>query len=131
MKKYILASLVLGISSVVVGLCPAVATADSVPTTHVTGYVYKGNNRFSVPGLMVGITCRDYTTGNTISYSKDTVDASGSYLVGFPAAQCPDSSHIQARAWDTNQLHWGRGIGYSRSLNSKLNLGLVDVGMYW
>lgn len=133
MKKRILTGLLIGVSSVIIGLCPEVALAESKPMTYITGYVLtRWDDPFDVTGLKVQVSCLDMFTGEYYGGGEDIVGADGGYLIILPAEKCPAESRLLGGAGDDEDLHYGHGRNFGdRVINSKLILYEGDIGMLW
>jgi hypothetical protein len=98
---------------------PTAALADSTPpVTQVTGTVT--NNSAGVAGADVAVLC-----GSTTLH--DTTDGSGTYLVTFPIADCPQGSSATATAIKGGLS--GSNSGPVNKVTNKLNIAVVDVSV--
>lgn len=87
-------------------------------TTDVTGVVY--NNSAPVDGAAVLVVCKGHARA-------DETDSHGSYLVAFPAKQCPVGSIVEVTA----KFKGGSGFatGKVSSVTTKLNIGIVNISV--
>jgi hypothetical protein len=115
MKKILLSALV---SLGFVVAVPISASAMS-PSTMVSGTVKSGST--ALAGANVSVTCN----GNV---QTDTTDASGGYLVGFAASDCPAGSVAHAVATSGSQSGTGSGA-VKQDGSDKLNVAVADVNV--
>jgi len=113
--KKVIATIATSLGMVV--LLPAATFAASAKTD-ISGVVT--NNGHTVAGAKVTVVCDNHS-------KKDTTDANGSYLVQFPAANCPDGSKATVVATKG-------GLGGVNSKNvtaqtTKLNVAIVNVSL--
>jgi hypothetical protein len=88
------------------------------PTTDVTGVVTE--NHVPVAGATVKVTCKGHM-------EMDTTDANGSYLVTYPAGDCPFGVTVKVVAEKDGKS--GVASGTVRGVTTKLNLAIVDVSV--
>lgn len=109
--------IILGLFVAVFAAAGATATSYATPpTTDVTGVVTE--KHVPVANATVKVTCN----GNT---QWDTTDAHGSYLVMFPAGDCPFGSTVKVVAEKNGKS--GVASGTVRGITTKLNLAIVNV----
>ena len=114
MKKTLLGLLITAFVTI-----SATATVSATPPqTDVTGVVTE--NQTSVSGATVTVLCE----GNT---ETDTSDAHGSYLVTFPADDCPFGSTVRVTAQKGGKS--GVTSGTVTGITTKLNLAIVNVSI--
>jgi hypothetical protein len=86
--------------------------------TDVSGTVT--NNGVGVSGAKVTVVCDN-------NARHDTTDASGGYLVTYPAKDCPAGSHVDVVA--TKKKSGGYDSGTANPIDTKLNVALVNVSL--
>lgn len=86
--------------------------------TDVTGVVTA--NFAAVANAQVTVTCKSDT-------ASDMTDASGSYLVSFPATNCPFGSTVKVFAQKGGMS--GTASGTVEGKTTKLNLAIVNVAI--
>lgn len=114
MKRKLIMGLFVAVFAAV-GLSSSGVKADN-PTTAVTGVVTE--NQMAVAGALVTVTCNGHTR-------TDTTDAMGSYLVTFPAADCPFGSTVKVVAQKGGKS--GVNSGTVTGVTTKFNLAIVNV----
>lgn len=113
-KKFLLSfAAALGVALII----PAATFATS-PKTDITGVVT--NNGNPVAGAKVVVVCNSNSR-------KDTTDATGTYLVQFPASQCPAGTHFTVVA--TKGKKGGTNTGTVNQTTNKLNVNIVNVSL--
>lgn len=111
--------IILGLFVAVFAAAGATATTNATPpTTDVTGVVTE--NHVPVAGATVKVICNGHT-------QWDTTDAHGSYLVTFPAGDCPFGSTVKVIAEKNKKS--GVASGTVRGITTKLNLAIVNVSI--
>jgi hypothetical protein len=113
-KKFLLSfTAAVGVALII----PASSFALS-PKTDITGVVTNGGH--PVSGAKVVVVCNSNSR-------KDTTDATGTYLVQFPAAQCPAGTHVTVVA--TKGKKGGTNGATIHPTSNKLNVNIVNVDL--
>lgn len=94
------------------------ATFATGSKTDITGVVTNGGN--PVVGAKVVVVCNSNSR-------KDTTDGTGTYLVQFPAAQCPAGAHATVVA--TKGKKGGTNSANINSVTNKLNVNIINVSI--
>lgn len=115
MRQKIVALVAVVIASA--GLVSASVNA-APPASDVTGVITE--NQVAVASASVTVLCNGHTL-------TDTTDAYGSYLVTFPAEDCPFGSTVKVSAQKDSKS--GVASGTVQGITTKLNLAIVNVSI--
>lgn len=133
MKIRILASILVAVSSIIIGLYPETAAAESGRLTYITGQVKPPQyDPFSVANFEVSASCRDPFTHESFGSGSDITDADGGFLIVLPREQCPTDSRVWAGAERDGELHFGRASDFLiNTVNSKLIIRQSPISLLW
>lgn len=112
--------LILGIFVAVIASASLVSGSANAtpPQSDVTGVITE--NQTAVAGATVTVLCNGHT-------EVDTTDAHGSYLVTFPAGDCPFGTTVKVTAKKGDKS--GVASGTVQGITTKLNLAIVNVSI--
>lgn len=133
MKKRVLVSVLVAVSSIVIGLPSEIAAAESGQVTYITGQVEPPQyDPFSVAGFRVYATCHDPFTHDVYGSGSDITDADGGFLIILSREKCPEDSRIFAGADRGSEQHFGHARNfYTNVINSKLIIRQSPISMIW
>lgn len=111
--------LILGVFAAVIASAGLVSSANATaPQSDITGVITE--NQTAVADATVTVLCN----GNS---QTDTTDAFGSYLVTFPAGDCPFGTTVKVSAQKGTKS--GVASGTVQGITTKLNLAIVNVSI--
>ena len=133
MKKIVLASILMAVSSIIIGLSPEMAAAESGQVTYITGHVEPPQyDPFSVAGFEIDASCHDPFTHQSYGSGSDITDTDGGFLIILPREQCPKDSRIFAGAQRGTELHFGRSSNFlTNVINSRLIIRQSPISLLW